>query len=114
MSLLKTIISACDDIQAQDIEILDMANKTPLFDHMVICTGKSDRQLNAIVDNIVEHVEKNEYVVKQIEGKNGNLWILVDCIDVIVHVFMKEEREKYNIEKLWGECPRIDAHELLS
>jgi ribosome-associated protein len=52
-------------------------------------------------------------VVKQVEGKNGNLWILVDCIDVIVHVFLKEEREKYNIEKLWGECPRINVASLL-
>jgi ribosome-associated protein len=113
MSLLKTIINACDDINAQEIEILDMENKSPLFDYMVICTARSDRQLRGIVDHIAEEVEKNEYTVKQIEGKNGNLWVLVDCIDVIVHVFVKEERDKYNIERLWGECKRLDASEFI-
>lgn len=113
MSLLKIIINAIDDVKGQDIEILNMKEKSPLFDHMVICTATNERQLSAIVDNVVKEVEKNEFVVKQVEGKNGNLWVLIDCIDVVVHVFTQEERTKYNLEKLWGECERISVEALL-
>lgn len=114
MSLLKIIINAIDDVKGEKIEILDMEGKSPLFDYMVICSAKNDRQLRAIVDNIIKEVETNEYVIKNVEGKNGNLWILIDCVDVIVHVFMKDEREKYSIEKLWGECKRLSSETFIN
>lgn len=109
MSLLKTIISALDDLKAEDIEILDMEQNSPLFDHMVICSATNERQLKAIVDHVVKEVETKGFTVKHVEGKNGNLWVLIDCIDAVVHVFNKEEREKYNLEKLWGEAKRLKA-----
>lgn len=113
MSLLKTIINAVSDVKAQDIEIIDMEQKSSLFDYMVICTATNERQLRAIVDTVVKDVEKNEFVVKHVEGKNGNVWILVDCIDVVVHVFLKEERQKYNLEKLWGDFKRLDSEQFV-
>jgi ribosome-associated protein len=113
MTLLKTIIKACDDVKASDIEVLDMEKKSPLFDHMVLCTGRSDRQVGSIVDRIKNDLTKANFPIKNIEGKNGNLWVLVDCFDVIVHVFLNEERSKYSIEKLWGDCKRLNVEELL-
>jgi ribosome-associated protein len=114
MNLLKTVTKACDDGNALDIEVLDMHSKTPLFDYMILCTGRSDRQVNAIVDRIVEECHKNNYPIKNVEGKNGNLWVLVDCVDVVVHVFLNEERPKYSLEKLWGDCKRLDVEQLLN
>lgn len=113
MTLLKTITKACDDLKALDIEILDMQNKSPLIDYMVICTGRSDRQVGAIVRKIKEEVLKNGYDVKNIEGGNENIWVLVDCYDVIVNVFINDERMKYGLERIWGDVPRVNVEELL-
>lgn len=113
MSLLKIIINAISDVKGQDIEVLNMKGKSPLFDYMVLCSATNERQLSAIVDNLVKEVQKNEFVVKHVEGKKMNQWVLVDCIDAVVHVFTPEERAKYNLEKLWGDCERIDVLTLL-
>ncbi len=113
MNLLKAITKACDDLKAQDIQILDMTGISPLIDYMVICSGRTDRQVNAIVNKVKEEVYKNGYNVKHIEGANRNLWVLIDCFDVICHVFQPDERIKYSLERIWGEVPRIDVQKVL-
>lgn len=113
MTLLKTITKACDDLKALNIEILDMSKISPLVDYMVICTGGSDRQVNAIISKIKEEVFKNNYQVRHIEGADANLWVLIDCFDIICHVFQKDERIKYSLEKIWGDVPRVNVEELL-
>ena len=114
MKLLKIITKACDDLKAGDIEILDMNKISPLIDYMVICTGQSDRQVSAVVQKIKEEVLKNGFSVKHIEGANRNLWVLVDCYDIICHVFQSDERIKYSLEKIWGDLPRVSKEELLN
>lgn len=114
MKLLKTITKACDDLKAGEIQILDMRDVSPLVDYMVICTGRSDRQVNAIVDKVKEEVVKNNFNVRHIEGLAAGLWVLIDCYDVLCHVFQSDERIKYSIEKIWGEVPRISCSELLN
>ncbi len=113
MTLLETITRACDDLKALDIQILDMQKISPLVDYMVICTGRSDRQVNAIVRKIKDEVLKNNFKVKHIEGADANLWVLIDCFDIVCHVFMNDERIKYSIEKIWGDVPRVNAETLL-
>ncbi|HEY8435476.1 MAG TPA: ribosome silencing factor [Haloplasmataceae bacterium] len=113
MSLLKIIINAILDVNGHQVEVLDMREKSPLFDYMVLCSATNERQLAAIVDNVVKEVHKHEFVVKHVEGKRMNFWVLIDCIDVVVHVFTPEERAKYNLEKLWGDCERVDLEALL-
>ncbi|HEY8364228.1 MAG TPA: ribosome silencing factor [Haloplasmataceae bacterium] len=113
MNLLKVVTKACDDLKAVDIKILDMRGISPLVDYMVICTGRSERQVNAIVEKVREEVEKNHFQVRHIEGQRAGLWVLVDCNDVICHVFQNDERIKYSIERIWGEVPRIPIEEVL-
>src|SRR5690554_6491576 len=113
MELLKTIIKACDDLKAQDIKILDMKGISPLLDYMVICTGNSDRQVEAIVKRVKDDVYKNNFNIKHIEGSNYNLWVLIDCFDIVCHVFQRDERIKYSIEKIWGDVPKISVEDLL-
>lgn len=112
MTLLETITKACDDLKALDIQILDMKGISPLVDYMVICTGRSDRQVNAIVHKIKDEVLKNNYQVKHIEGADGSLWVLIDCFDIVCHVFQNDERIKYSLEKIWGDVPRIKLEDL--
>lgn len=82
-----------------------------LADYFMICQATSDRQINAIVEEVVEQVEVAKVEVKRIEGKDGGKWVLIDLGDVIVHVFQSAERAFYNLEKLWSDAPMVDVHE---
>lgn len=113
MELLKTITKACDDLKAEDIKILDMRKNSPLIDYMVLCTGRSNRQVHAIVKKIKEELQKKDIPIKNIEGTNGNMWVLVDCYDIICHVFLPEERMKYGLERIWGDVPSIEVEKVL-
>ena len=111
--LMELIVKAADDRLGQDIVALEVNQLTPLADYFVIVSAKNDRQVNAIVDSIAEAVETAGYTVKGIEGKDGHAWVLIDCVDVIVHVFNKEVRSHYNIEKLWTDAPLVNLTALL-
>jgi len=80
---------------------------------MVICTGRSDRQVGSIVRKIRDEVIKSDYRVRHIEGLDAGLWVLIDCYDIICHVFQSDERIRYSIEKIWGDVPRVDLKDLL-
>ena len=72
------------------------------------------RLMNAIKDNIEDEMEKNGYTVKHIEGNRESRWILMDYGDIVVHLFIPEERELYHLEKLWGDQHRIDISSYLT
>ncbi len=90
---------------------LDVHEISLLADYFVICSGNSERQINAIVDEITEQVEKQQVEVKRVEGKDGGKWVLIDLSDVIIHVFSNSERDFYNLEKLWSDAPLVDINE---
>ncbi|CAH2253550.1 Functions as a ribosomal silencing factor. Interacts with ribosomal protein L14 (rplN) [Enterococcus faecium] len=83
-----------------------------LADYFMICSANSERQINAITEEIIDK-EENKYEVKRIEGKEGGKWVLIDLGDVIVHVFHAPERSFYNLEKLWSDAPLVDLSEWL-
>lgn len=105
---LKLIKDACEDKKAEDIEIIDVSSKTPMADYFVIASGNSSNQTMAIADGIEDKLE--EYIESNFkkEGYNSGRWILMDLGDVIVHIFHKEEREFYDLERLWSLEERID------
>lgn len=111
---LETIIRAADERLAQDIVALDVAQLTPLADYFVVMHAKNDRQLSAIVDEITDVAHKNNYEIKNIEGKSGGKWVLIDMNDIIVHVFHYSERANYNLEKIWQDAPLVDIHEWIT
>lgn len=112
--ILEIVIKAADSKRAIDTVALDLADISPVTDYFVITEAGNERQLNAIVDEIIEKIEENNGKVARVEGRSGNSWILIDLIDVVVHVFTTEEREHYNIEKLWSDAPFVDIHEWVS
>ena len=99
------------DKKAQDIVIIDIQEKATFADYFVIASGGSERQINALVDDVEDAFAKEGLFVKSIEGKQNSGWILMDFGDIIVNVFTKEQREKYNIEKVWGDCNFIEVEE---
>lgn len=111
---LETIIRAADERLAQDIVALDVAQLTPLADYFVVMHAKNDRQLSAIVDEITDVAHENNFEIKNIEGKSGGKWVLIDMNDIIVHVFHYSERANYNLEKIWQDAPLVDIHEWIT
>ncbi|EOH88027.1 iojap-like ribosome-associated protein [Enterococcus asini ATCC 700915] len=101
-------MKAADSKHAEDILALDVREISLLADYFVICSANSERQINAIIDEVLEQEEKNGVEVKRIEGKDGAAWVLIDLGDVIVHVFSNNERAFYNLEKLWADAPLVD------
>lgn len=90
---------------------MDVREISLLADYFVICSGNSERQINAIVDEILEKESEQQVGVKRVEGKDGGKWVLIDLNDVIIHVFSGSERAFYNLEKLWSDAPMVDLNE---
>jgi ribosome-associated protein len=105
--LALTAATIADEKKAKDIVLLDMRDLVSYTDHLVICTGQTPRQTKAIAEEI-RHKLKTEHGVipRRIEGEREGDWILVDLLDVVVHVFTPESREFYRLERLWREAPR--------
>lgn len=103
MSLLDVIINAIEAKKGNDIQIIDFKGQHSMVDAFVVCDASSNRQVWAIVDQIKEDVIKAGFEILKIEGKAQSRWVLVDCGDVVVHVFEKDERQVYKLEKLWAD-----------
>lgn len=103
--MLEIAVKAADSKRATDIVALNVSEVSLLADYFMICSANSDRQINAIVEAIIDKEEEAQVEVKRVEGKDGGKWVLIDLGDVIVHVFSASEREFYNLEKLWSDAP---------
>ena len=109
----KTALSArvAENRQALDVVVLDLREASSITDYFLICTGGSGRQVQAIADAIDEQLKKRGVASLGVEGYREARWILMDYGDVIVHVFSQETRDFYDLERLWGNAPKIDlAH----
>lgn len=105
-SLIYNIIAAIEDIKGKKINILDLRDlENTVCDYFVVCEGNSNTQVNAIVNSIQKKVSK-ELKDKPwgIEGNDNAEWVLMDYINVVVHVFQKHKRDFYDIESLWGDA----------
>lgn len=105
---LSIIIKSADDKKAFDIKVLEISKLTSIADYFVILSGNSQRQVMAISDDIEEKMYLQGYDVRHKEGYNTGKWILLDYGDIIVHVFYKEDRDFYNLERLWADAENID------
>lgn len=103
--LLISAVKAADDKRAEDILVLNMKGISLIADYFVICHGNSDKQVQAIAREIREKALEQGYDLKRMEGFDEARWVLIDIGDVVVHVFHKEERSYYNLERLWGDAP---------
>ncbi|MCR9113131.1 MAG: ribosome silencing factor [Rhodobacteraceae bacterium] len=98
---LARILSSLEDDKAEDIVQIDLRGKSAIGDYMVICSGRSSRQVTAISEKLAERLKQELGVLTKVEGKETGDWVLIDTGDVIVHVFRPEVREFYQLEKMW-------------
>mgnify|MGYP001078603469 FL=1 len=110
---LETAVKAIDGKKANNIVALDMRNVSLMADYFVIADAASNRQVQAIVTEVKDKVQAAGGEVKLIEGFQSADWVLVDLGDVIVHVFSTEQRDFYNLERLWHDAPYVDLTTLL-
>lgn len=110
---LKIITKAADSKRADDIKIIKIADLTIISDYFVIANGNSSTQTKAIADEIEFKMKEAGVMPLRTEGYQGANWIILDYGDIVVHVFYKETREFYNLERLWNDGEEIDAETLL-
>lgn len=105
-ALASWVVKGMQDKKAQDIVVMDLRGVANAFtDFFVICAGTSDTQIEAIADSVDKEVwESGKIHVHAMEGKANREWILMDYYDVIVHVFLKEKRDFFKLEELWGDA----------
>lgn len=105
-SMLEAIAELAADRKAEEIVSLDMREMIGYADYFLICTGRSDRQCRAIHDAIALGMKQRHGLLpSRVEGLTEARWILLDYLDVVVHVFTPETRDRYRLEQLWGEAP---------
>ncbi|MCX7994540.1 MAG: ribosome silencing factor [candidate division WOR-3 bacterium] len=102
LNLAKELARIISDKKGEDIVIFDLRDISPITDYFVIATGLSDIHNRTIAEHLSEFAEPDH-----IEGLEGGGWILLDYIDVVVHIFSRQTREFYGLERLWGDAPQI-------
>ncbi|MBS4073262.1 MAG: ribosome silencing factor [Algoriphagus sp.] len=105
-ALSKVIVKGMEEKKASDILVMDLRTiKNTVADFFVICSGNSDTQIDAISKSIEEEVYKaGESSAWKVEGKSNGQWVLMDYVNVVAHIFLKEKREFYGLEELWGDA----------
>ena len=104
--LITTILAGIEDVKGQEIRILDLREiENTVCDYFIVCEGTSNTQVNAIVNSIQKKVSKTlKDKPWHIEGTDNAEWVLMDYVNVVVHIFQKQTREYYDIESLWGDA----------
>jgi ribosome-associated protein len=100
-ALLDLILSSLDDDKAEDVVTIDLRGKSTMADKMIVCSGRSTRQVTSIADHLTEQLKQEFGIICKVEGKDQGDWVLVDAGDMIVHIFRPEVREFYQLEKMW-------------
>jgi ribosome-associated protein len=98
---LKVVLNSLNEAKAEDLVSIDLTGKTPLVDHMVVVSGRSQRHVAAIADRLVEDLKKAGGQDLRVEGLRAADWVLVDAGDIVVQIFRPEVRAFYNLEKMW-------------
>lgn len=112
--LLETAVKAADDKRAEDIVVLNMQGISLISDYFIICHGNSDKQVQAIAKEMKDKATEYGYSVKRMEGFEEARWILLDLGDVVAHIFHRDERSYYNLERLWGDAPIENMESVLT
>ncbi|MBS57524.1 MAG: ribosome silencing factor [Chloroflexi bacterium] len=99
--LLDVVLTSLDNGKAADVDIFDVKKITSMSDYILIASGNSRRQVNALADKLIQNVKENKFETLGVEGKAEGEWVLVDLGDIIVHIMHPSSREYYQLEKLW-------------
>ena len=112
LTMAKLAIEALEDKKAEDIKVIDISEVSVLADYFIIAGGSNRSQIQALCDNVDEKLGRAGFPAKQTEGYDTANWILLDFGDVIVHIFDKENRLLYDLERIWRDGKQIDIESL--
>lgn len=112
--MVKIACHALSEKKAEDVRIIDISEISPIADYFVIASGANANQLQAMVDAVDEELTKSGYTAKQVEGNRNSSWILMDYNDIVVHVFSKEDRLFYDLERIWTDGKKVELEDILS
>ena len=112
IDLVKKIVEALEDKKAEDITVLDIGEVSSIADYFIIANGNNANQLTAMEDAVDEAMYTNGVHQKQVERTGNSTWILMDYQDIIVHLFSKEDRQFYDLDRIWRDGKVVDVHSL--
>ena len=107
--LQQLVIQATAEKKAFNILVLDLRKRSDLTNFFVICSGNSRMQVQAIADSVLDQVYKSPHRMSSIEGYTSGNWVVLDLVDVVVHIFHKDARTHYDLERLWGDVPVVQV-----
>lgn len=110
--MTKQVILALEDKKAEDIKIIDISHISVMADYFIIASGNSRNQVQAMIDNVEDTLGRQGMTPKQVEGYQNANWVLMDYRDIIVHVFDKENRLFYDLERIWKDGKTISVEDL--
>lgn len=112
--MAKIAYKALSDKKAEDVQVIDISGISVLADYFVIADGANQNQIEAMRDAVEEELYKAGVQIRQVEGNRSSSWVLMDYGEIIVHVFSKEDRLFYDLERIWGDGKFMDVSELES
>ena len=112
LELVKKAVTALEDKKAEDITVIDIGGVSSIADYFIIANGSNSNQLAAMQDAVDDAMYTSGVHAKQVEGTNNSTWILMDYQDIIVHLFSKEDRLFYDLERIWKDGKEISLDEL--
>ena len=107
LGAVKVAVAAAEDKQAENVQVLDMRETFPITDYFIVMSASNTRKLRSIAGNVEEELAKIGIKPYMREGTPDSAWILLDYIDFVLHIFRNEEREFYQIERLWKDAPLV-------
>lgn len=112
VKLRDVVIEALEDKKGIDIQCLDVLNQTDITDYMVVASGSSNRQVKALATNVMDEARAIEVKPYGIEGMEQGEWVLIDLVDVVVHLMLPKVREFYDLERLWSMTPNKEKEDI--
>lgn len=104
---------ALDEKKAENVKVIEISNISSVADYFIIANGTNTPHVDALVDNVSEELSKAGYKTERVEGKTGSGWILMDYNDVVIHIFSKEDRLFYDLERIWRDGKPVDVTDLI-
>ena len=114
LEIAKATVKILDSKKAGQIKVLKIDNKTIIADYFVIASGNSSTQIKTLADEVEYQLKVGGVPFIKLEGTDSNEWKVVDCNDVIIHIFSNEARDFYKLEKLWADVPRVNIEGMLA
>lgn len=111
-NMARTAWHALDEKKGEDIRVINISQVSVIADYFIIANGSSNSQVNALVDNVEEKMHEAGFTLKQREGYGAGTWVLLDYGDVIIHVFDRENRSFYNLERIWSDGAEVAPEDL--